>query len=408
MEDTIASRLKSIARERNLSQNGILKLVKPYLEGGSMGLSSIGHYMTGRSVPPDDKVRILARALDVDYEWLKNGDAESQAEPQSSLLEEKEKTGTASEGAEEGISSRIKAVMREQKISRKMLFERLRPLSSEENIGYSTLGFYLQGTRTNLSEPRLKALANALGVRYEWLKYGTGPRDLAGKGSSRSVEKKVRSDSASASVSEKAAGQAMGTEPAALAAHAPERVGRAVSQPESTGAREECRPSEEMGKADERAVISRLGAALEEALTARGQDPQMLKSALSPLMSLLSEVIGEMKPLDAAGLSENPEIQSFAGEKNTAKAEENAGGRPEASEKAGPQKAKGHMPPVRLILQSGEDKDLSHLTDRCLDMWAGMYRGSLEEAEEITIYLKPHENKAYWVVNGTDSGSVVI
>lgn len=71
-KETTAIRLKKIMQERNLRQADILELAKPFCEkyGIRMGRPDISQYCSGKTMPNQDKLFILARALNVNEAWL--------------------------------------------------------------------------------------------------------------------------------------------------------------------------------------------------------------------------------------------------------------------------------------------------------------------------------------------------
>lgn len=70
--ETTAIRLKKIMEERNLRQADILELAKPYCEkyGIRLGRPDISQYVSGKTMPNQNKLYILARALNVNEAWL--------------------------------------------------------------------------------------------------------------------------------------------------------------------------------------------------------------------------------------------------------------------------------------------------------------------------------------------------
>ncbi len=71
-KETTAIRLKKIMEERNLRQADILELAKPYCEkyGIRLGRPDISQYVSGKTMPNQNKLYILARALNVNEAWL--------------------------------------------------------------------------------------------------------------------------------------------------------------------------------------------------------------------------------------------------------------------------------------------------------------------------------------------------
>lgn len=67
-----SERLKKIMRERNLRQVDILQLTIPVARKYNLDFTkgNLSMYVTGRVVPGQDKLLILAEALDVSEAWL--------------------------------------------------------------------------------------------------------------------------------------------------------------------------------------------------------------------------------------------------------------------------------------------------------------------------------------------------
>lgn len=68
----IAERLKQIMAERGLKQVDIIRLAEPIgaLHGIRLGKSHISQYVSGKSEPRWDILKVLAEALEVDPLWL--------------------------------------------------------------------------------------------------------------------------------------------------------------------------------------------------------------------------------------------------------------------------------------------------------------------------------------------------
>lgn len=73
MEKTTTSdRLKQIMSDRNLKQIDIQKLCEPYCKQYDIriGRNDLSHWVNGKHVPTQEKISILAMALDVNEAWL--------------------------------------------------------------------------------------------------------------------------------------------------------------------------------------------------------------------------------------------------------------------------------------------------------------------------------------------------
>lgn len=69
---TTADRLSQIMAERGLKQVDILERCKPYCEkfGVKLNKNDLSQYVSGKVVPKQDKLSILALALEVNEVWL--------------------------------------------------------------------------------------------------------------------------------------------------------------------------------------------------------------------------------------------------------------------------------------------------------------------------------------------------
>ena len=69
---TTAERLQTLVEKENLRQVEILERCKPYLEQFKikMNRSDISQYIAGKAIPKQNKLYILARALNVSEAWL--------------------------------------------------------------------------------------------------------------------------------------------------------------------------------------------------------------------------------------------------------------------------------------------------------------------------------------------------
>jgi len=67
-----AERLNTIMKERGLKQSEILEKCKPFCDkyGIKMARSDLSQYVLGKSLPRQDKLTVLADALNVTETWL--------------------------------------------------------------------------------------------------------------------------------------------------------------------------------------------------------------------------------------------------------------------------------------------------------------------------------------------------
>jgi len=87
---TTAERLNLIMQKQGLKQAEILEKCKPLCEKYDVKLdkSSLSQYISGRNIPREGKLKVLAQALNVDEAWLLGYDEE---EPVFAALDEDEK-----------------------------------------------------------------------------------------------------------------------------------------------------------------------------------------------------------------------------------------------------------------------------------------------------------------------------
>lgn len=71
-KENTGDRLKQIMNQRGLRQIDIINLCKPYCEkfGVKMGRNDISQYISGKAVPKQKKLTVLAQALEVNEAWL--------------------------------------------------------------------------------------------------------------------------------------------------------------------------------------------------------------------------------------------------------------------------------------------------------------------------------------------------
>ena len=62
---------------------------------------------------------------------------------------------------------------------------------------------------------------------------------------------------------------------------------------------------------------------------------------------------------------------------------------------------------ITLILQYGaDDMDITDLKERCRSAWRAQFGDGA--IRSLAVYIKPEDHRAYWVVNGEESGAVEI
>lgn len=80
MKENTAQRLARIMSERNLRQVDILKKSEKFQKelGVKLGKSALSQYVSGKSIPDQDKLVLLAKTLDVSEAWLMGYDTNKQ------------------------------------------------------------------------------------------------------------------------------------------------------------------------------------------------------------------------------------------------------------------------------------------------------------------------------------------
>ena len=85
---TTADRLKEIMQERHLRQTDVVAICQPLCDkyGVKIGRNDLSQYISGKYVPRQKKLAILASALNVDEAWLMGYDVD----PKPSWLKQSE------------------------------------------------------------------------------------------------------------------------------------------------------------------------------------------------------------------------------------------------------------------------------------------------------------------------------
>lgn len=97
MRVTTGDRLKELMRERNLKQVDILNKVRKFERDGiKISKPDLSQYVNGKTEPRQEKLYILAEALDVNEAWLMGYDTDKERVPNESRDVNKVKESTAS------------------------------------------------------------------------------------------------------------------------------------------------------------------------------------------------------------------------------------------------------------------------------------------------------------------------
>lgn len=105
--------------------------------------------------------------------------------------------------------------------------------------------------------------------------------------------------------------------------------------------------------------------------------------------------------------SENPTVKEATarGEKVFAQTADKVRERAKKTAKA----VKDKLPTERAVLQYGTvEIDVGKVMERAKEDWKMLHGGPNAYIKKITIYLKPEEGRAYYVVNEEDTGFVTL
>lgn len=88
MKATTAERLQEIMKKRGLRQADVLRLAEPFSRfyGIPLSRANISMYCSGRVVPAQDKLFLLACALNVSEAWLMGVDVPESRDPQAQQI----------------------------------------------------------------------------------------------------------------------------------------------------------------------------------------------------------------------------------------------------------------------------------------------------------------------------------
>ena len=76
----IGDRLRSVIKEKGLTRKDLYDLCKDlFTENDSFSFATLNCYIRGETIPRLQRVKLIAQALGVDYDWLLNGEREQLA-----------------------------------------------------------------------------------------------------------------------------------------------------------------------------------------------------------------------------------------------------------------------------------------------------------------------------------------
>ena len=165
-----SDRLSQSMSQSNFTQTSLSK------KCGSIAQTTLSGYIRGLHVPSDENMKILAEALGVEYEWLKDGkkakSRPSAAKERSTASVAKGKSTPPVKGEIQThslFSSRLKQAMEEKGLTQGALYRSCLSLCGDRiSISRNAIGTYVRGDR-NPTDEKIHFLADALGVEYEWL-----------------------------------------------------------------------------------------------------------------------------------------------------------------------------------------------------------------------------------------------
>lgn len=64
--------------------------------------------------------------------------------------------------------------------------------------------------------------------------------------------------------------------------------------------------------------------------------------------------------------------------------------------------------PTYILQYSGKEVVTNDILTNVKNIWIEKFQGKLEEIKSIEIYIKPEENRAYFVVNGLSNGDYFV
>lgn len=85
---TTAERLRMLLTDRNLRQTDVIRMAQPYCERFNLKLnkSDLSQFLSGKVVPSQWKISILAHALDVSEAWLMGYDVPIERDRSGELI----------------------------------------------------------------------------------------------------------------------------------------------------------------------------------------------------------------------------------------------------------------------------------------------------------------------------------
>lgn len=109
---SIGNRIKSVMEEKGLTQAALQRLCEPlFTDDNRFSKGMLSFYVRGIQKPNDDRLKVLAEALDVAYDWLMSGEDTFSEKEDAPLVEKAEEPieeaaeETAEEAADEAAES---------------------------------------------------------------------------------------------------------------------------------------------------------------------------------------------------------------------------------------------------------------------------------------------------------------
>ena len=142
MNNLFAHRLQQSMKDKNMKQIDIMKAAQE--KGIRLGKSHVSQYVSGKTVPRDNILRVLADILDVDVSWLKGSEVKEQLKDAKSetavkvklesSIKEREENKSAGSMEEVLESSNLKASVEHKNIENTIIQKDDRNQSNQEGV----------------------------------------------------------------------------------------------------------------------------------------------------------------------------------------------------------------------------------------------------------------------------------
>ena len=343
------------------------------------------------------------------------------------------------------LSSRLAMAMKEKGLNQTEFYQRCESCFEEgKKFSPSALRFYLKGQR-NPSEEKIHVMAKALGLDEAWLKDGTGdpvwveekndlseekvqdlPKHFVSLNFSFNVGRVPPSPVEVPLAPEPEPEREVQAEETAQAADGSAMEGPDLEAPageeaadRSPAAIDGINGIDEIDEIDETTLPEMEKQAGVPASTELGASETNAENLTSASAGEQSEIKREKnaEEADQAAIQESDQSQKESQKETYIEAENEAERKTdrlaqEGRKKEMPLKA-AKEPPRRpqlensMILQcDGSSIDITGIGKRCREAWKIEHPGEDQLIRKLNVYVKPEMGKAYWVINGTDTGEL--